>query len=103
MKPLRLPSLGKALQARGPGLVLIVPSTPDGWNVVKRYAPGEVLVMQLGHDPATYAWPVKDCEVVLYTECLDARTQGRVLDALMRDGVAAVGCHHYRPAAGRGS
>ena len=95
----RLPPFGKALQARGPGLVLIVPSTRDGWRTANLYERGEVLIYQPGHDPATYSWPVADCEVVLYTEALDESMVKRMVDVLERAGAAVVDCHEYRDAA----
>ena len=94
---LRLPALGKALQARGPGLVLIVPSTPEGWRCARLHPPGDVLVLQLGHDPMAYTWPVKGCEVVLYTEFLDQLTRNRTVEALMQGSAAVVACCEYRP------
>jgi hypothetical protein len=36
--------------------------------------------IQLGHDPGLYHWPVKDCEVVLFTECFDPTTTKRAVD-----------------------
>jgi hypothetical protein len=95
----RLPPFGKALQARGPGLVLIVPNTRDGWRTVNAHPRGDVLLYQLGCDPGVYHWPVKDCEVVLFTECLDATAVRRAVDVLMRAGAAAVSCHARRGAA----
>jgi len=95
---LRLPAFGKALQARGPGLVLIVPNTPDGWHCARLQPPGDVLVLQLGHDPAAYHWPVNDCEVVLYTECLDPPMVKRTVDALLKAGATVVETYEYRSA-----
>jgi hypothetical protein len=94
----RLPPFGKALQDRGPGLVLIVPNTADGWRTVNVHPRGDVLIYQLGHDPGLYHWPVQDCEVVLYTECFDPTTTKRAVDMLTRAGAAVVSCH-----AGRGT
>ena len=91
-KPRRLPPFAKALQARGPGLVLIVPNTEGGWHTVSVHPPGDVLVLQLGHDPVLYDWPVHDCEIVLYTDALDQRTVERMVDVLTRAGAAAVSC-----------
>jgi hypothetical protein len=96
-----MPPFAKALQARGPGLVLVVPNTPDGWRTAKAHTRGDVLIYQLGHDPGLYQWPVRDCEVVLYTECLDAITVRRAVDVLLRAGAAVVDCHEYRPASRR--
>jgi len=85
-----LPPFGKALLARGPGLVFVVPNTPAGWRTARLYPPGEVLILQLGHDPAVYTWPVRDCEVVLYADDLDDRTADRMVDVLLRAGAAVV-------------
>ena len=95
----RLPPFGKALQARGAGLVLIVPSTRDGWRTANLYPRGDVLIYQPGHDPATYSWPVADCDVVLYTEALDERMVKRAVDVLERAGAAVVDCYEYRESA----
>jgi len=96
MVPRRLPPFGKALQARGPGLVLIVPGTLDGYLCARLQAPGDVLVLQLGHDPTAYHWPVRDCEVALYGEFLDDVTRDRAVAALTRGGAAVVYCYEYR-------
>lgn len=92
----RLPPFGKALQGRGPGLVLVVPNTCDGWRTANVHPPGDVLLLQLGHDPATYTWPVQGCDVVLYTESLDAVTADRTVDVLLRSGAVVVDCYGYR-------
>lgn len=86
----RLPPFGKALQARGPGLVLIVPNTHDGWRTAQLHDRGDVLIYQPGHDPGTYTWPVKGCEVVLYTEALDEAGAARLARVLERAGAAVV-------------
>jgi hypothetical protein len=92
-KRLRLPPFGKALQARGPGLVFVVPNTPAGWRIAKMCESGEVLIYQPGHDPATYHWPVCGCEIVLFTEALDARATDRMVHVLESAGASVVSCH----------
>jgi hypothetical protein len=92
----KLPPFGKALQARGPGLVLIVPNTRDGWRTASLHPRGDVLLLALGHDPAAYHWPVADCEVVLYTEALDRPAIERTVQVLERAGAAVVDCYAWR-------
>jgi len=92
----RLPPFAKALQARGPGLVLVVPSSIAGMRCARLHDPGDVLLLQLGHDPGLYHWPVQDCNEALNTESLDATTARRTVDVLMRSGAAAVHCCEYR-------
>lgn len=101
--PRRMPPLGKALLVRGPGLVLIVPSTLAGWRTARIHPPGDVLVLQLGHDPGLYDWSVvRDCEVVLYTEVLDVRTVDRMVRILELAGATVStsddrSCHTESP------
>lgn len=89
----RLPPLGKALQARGPGLVFVVPTTLAGWRMARFHPLGDVILLQLGHDPASYTWPVYGCEVVLYADALDDRTVDRMVGVLLRAGATAVSTH----------
>jgi len=94
----RFPPFGKALQARGPGLVLIVPSTRAGWRTAMLHPCGDVLLYEPGRDPGLYEWPVTDSEVVLYTEALDRRSIDRMVQVLERAGATVVHCHEWRPA-----
>ncbi|HQR23752.1 MAG TPA: hypothetical protein PK163_03135 [Steroidobacteraceae bacterium] len=74
----------------------------NGWRTARLYPPGDVLIVQLGHDPVLYDWSaVRDCVAVLYTEAFDRRTTDRMLQVLETAGVSLVSCYPLRAGARR--